>query len=144
MSFKCATSAWSVVACAASGTGASRCARRVAGRAPFRPVGRGGRGSGGGGGGGGTRRAQPPQKAGLPGRDPLTVAAVKPRTLEPARHPPIDPSLTPQLIIPVAALASGTEVLPGAMNAPPAPPTPSRGPGTDGGTGTGTGTGDGS
>jgi protein TonB len=100
-------------------------------------------GPGGGGGGGGDGRPEPPRRAKLPGRDALTVAAVKQRSVEPTKHPPIDPPVTPQLIAPVATLSSGTEVLPGAMNAPPALSTPSRGPGTDGGTGTGIGTGDG-
>jgi protein TonB len=86
---------------------------------------------------------EPPRRAERPGRDALTVAAARPRAVVPSPRPPIDPPITPQLIIPVATRASGAEVLPGAMDAPPAPPTPSQGPGSDGGVGNGIGTGDG-
>jgi TonB family protein len=47
------------------------------------------------------------------------------------------------VVIPVETLALGTQVLPGAMDAPPAAPTSSQGPGKDGGARTGDGGGDG-
>ena len=100
------------------------------------------RGPGGGGGGGGEGTKDPPRQAKLPGHDTVTVPAARPRSLNSApttdEHPPV-----PQLIIPVATLAASTELLPGAIQAPPGPPTSSHGPGTDGGVGTGHGTGDG-
>jgi protein TonB len=84
----------------------------------------------------------PPRQAKLPGQDLLTVPASKPRSLNSApttdEQPPV-----PQLIIPVATLAASTELLPGAIQAPPGPPTLSQGPGTNDGTGTGHGRGDG-
>jgi len=99
-------------------------------------------GPGGGSGGGGDHSQDPPRQAKLPGHDTITVPAARPRSLNPApttdEQPPV-----PQLIIPVATLAASTELLPGAIEAPPGPPTLSQGPGSDGGVGTGRGTGDG-
>jgi TonB family protein len=99
-------------------------------------------GPGGGGGGGGNRMKDPPRQAKLPGQDTVTVPAAKPRGLDSGptidEQPPV-----PRLIIPVATLAASTELLPGAIQAPPGPPTLSQGPGTDDGAGTGRGTGDG-
>jgi protein TonB len=99
-------------------------------------------GPGGGGGGGGKSEKDPPRQAKLPGHDTVTVPAARPRSLNSApatdEQPPV-----PQLVIPVATLAASTELLPGAIQAPPGPPTLSHGPGTDGGLGTGHGTGDG-
>jgi TonB family protein len=56
---------------------------------------------------------------------------------------PPDREPAPQVDIPVETLALGTQVLPGAMDAPPAAPTSSQGTGTDGGAGTGARGGDG-
>jgi len=83
----------------------------------------------------------------LPGHDALTVPAkpsLKARvsTLSASLTPP-DREPTPQVDIPVETLALGTQVLPGAMDAPPAAPTPSQGPGKGGGAGSNIGGGDG-
>jgi protein TonB len=101
-------------------------------------------GPGGGGGGGGNRMKEPPRKAELPGKDKITVPAAKPPTIEPAPPPKEEPLPIPQINIPAATLAAATDSLPGAIEAPPGPPTLSQGSGSGGGSGTGTGTGVGS
>jgi periplasmic protein TonB len=97
-------------------------------------------GPGGGGGGGGNRMKEPPRKAELPGKDKITVPVAKPPSLETKlvknEPPPINP-----VNIPAKILASAQDTLPGAIEAPPGPPTPSLGSGTGGGAGTGSGTG---
>jgi periplasmic protein TonB len=97
-------------------------------------------GPGGGGGGGGNRMKEPPRKAELPGKDKITVPVAKPPTLEMRQvkneAPPIPP-----VNIPAKILASAADTLPGAIDAPPGPPTLSQGSGSGGGAGTGTGTG---
>jgi len=104
-------------------------------------------GPGGGGGGGGNQMKEPPRRAELPGHDARTVPA-KPRLdahvspLSAALTPP-DRAPAPEVVIPVETLALGTQVLPGAMDAPPAAPTSSQGTGRDGGARTGVGGGDG-
>jgi len=101
-------------------------------------------GPGGGGGGGGNEMKDPPRRVELPGHDTRTVPA-KPDLKVPttsALTPP-DREPAPQVVIPVETLALGTQVLPGAMDAPPAAPTDSQGSGRDGGAGTGVGLGDG-
>ena len=95
-------------------------------------------GPGGGGGGGGNRMKEPPRKAELPGKDAITVPVQKPPSMQLAKKEP-DP--VAQLNIPAKSLASAAESLPGAIDAPPGPPTLSQGPGSGGGAGTGTGTG---
>jgi periplasmic protein TonB len=103
-------------------------------------------GPSGGGGGGGNRMKEPPRRAELPGHDARTVPATA--TLE-AQVPtlstpaPPDREPVPQVVIPVETLALGTQVLPGAMDAPPDAPTSSQGTGKDGGARTGVGGGDG-
>jgi len=97
-------------------------------------------GPGGGGGGGGNRMKEPPRKAELPGKDKLTVPVVK----QPAVTPQIaknEPNPVEQLNIPAKITASAADSLPGAIDAPPGPPTMSQGSGTGGGAGTGAGTG---
>ena len=76
-------------------------------------------------------------------RSVRTVPAGPTPTIDPFRRaqPEVEP--TPRVDIPVVPLASGTQLLPGAIDAPPAPPTPSRGPGDGGGAGKGKGLGDG-
>ena len=64
-------------------------------------------------------------------------------TLSASLAPP-DREPAPQVDIPVETLALGTQVLPGAMDAPPAAPTRSQGPGSGGGAGSNVGGGDGS
>jgi protein TonB len=100
-------------------------------------------GPGGGGGGGGNRMKEPPRQAELPGTDAITVPASKPRALDASKPAVNEPEPVPPLIIPVATLAAATDSLPGAIQAPPGPPTLSQGPGTDDGSGTGAGSGDG-
>ena len=95
-------------------------------------------GPGGGGGGGGNRMKEPPRKAELPGKDAITVPVQKPPSMQLAKKEP-DP--VEQLNIPAKTMASATESLPGALEAPPGPPTLSQGSGTGGGSGTGTGSG---
>jgi protein TonB len=99
-------------------------------------------GPGGGGGGGGNKMKEPPRKAELPGKDKITVPVEKPPSvkLEAKKEP--DP--VEQLNIPAKSLAAAQDSLPGAIEAPPGPPTLSQGSGSGGGSGTGTGTGIGS
>jgi len=101
-------------------------------------------GPGGGGGGGGNQMPEPPKKAELPGKDKLTVPVTKPPAMEaPKEQKPEQPQIA-QLNIPAQTLSSGLNELPGAIEAPPGPPTQSQGSGTGGGSGTGRGTGIGS
>ena len=97
-------------------------------------------GPGGGGGGGGNRMKEPPRKAELPGKDKITVPVAKPPKLETTQVKNEPPPLNP-VNIPAKILASATDTLPGAIEAPPGPPTLSQGSGSGGGAGTGTGTG---
>jgi periplasmic protein TonB len=96
-------------------------------------------GPGGGGGGGGNRMKEPPRKAELPGKDKITVPVEKPPSLEVKAKK--EPEPAEQLNIPAKLTMAGTETLPGAIDAPPGPPTLSQGSGSGGGSGTGTGTG---
>ena len=95
-------------------------------------------GPGGGGGGGGNRMKEPPRKAELPGKDQITVPVQRPPSMQLAKKEP-DPA--EQLNIPAKSMASAAESLPGALEAPPGPPTLSQGSGSGGGSGTGVGTG---
>src|SRR2546421_5926824 len=95
-------------------------------------------GPGGGGGGGGNKMKEPPKKAELPGKDKLTVPVEKKPAFEQAK---VEPNPIEQLNIPAKSLASAVDSLPGAIEAPPGPPTVSQGSGSGGGAGTGTGTG---
>lgn len=101
----------------------------------------------GGGGSGGNGMKEPPRRAELPGHDARTVPAKASRKPQVSRLSaslaPPDREPAPQIDIPVETLALGTQVLPGAMAAPPAAPTRSQGPGKDGGAGTNAGGGDG-
>ncbi len=103
-------------------------------------------GPGGGGGGGGNEMREPPRRAELPGHDSRTVPAkqsLKAQVPRLSAPEPPDREPAPEVVIPVETLALGTQVLPGAMDAPPAAPTNSQGSGKDGGAGPGVGTGDG-
>jgi protein TonB len=97
-------------------------------------------GPGGGGGGGGNKMKEPPRKAELPGKDKLTVPVAKPPSLEitVAKN---EPNPVEQLNIPAKSLAAAADLLSGALEAPPGPPTASLGSGSGGGAGTGKGTG---
>lgn len=97
-------------------------------------------GPGGGGGGGGNRMKEPPRKAELPGKDKITVPVQKPPTLE-MQQAKVEPNPVEQLNIPAKSLAAAQDSLPGAIEAPPGPPTLSQGSGSGGGAGTGTGSG---
>ena len=98
-------------------------------------------GPGGGGGGGGNQMKEPPRKAEMPGKDKLTVPVAKPPSIEPIQQAKAEPNPLETLNIPAKSLADATDSLPGAIEAPPGPPTPSLGSGRGGGAGTGTGTG---
>jgi periplasmic protein TonB len=97
-------------------------------------------GPGGGGGGGGNKMKEPPRKAELPGKDKITVPVAKPPKIE-ATQAKNEPPPIEQFNIPAKLTAASTDTLPGAIEAPPGPPTLSQGSGTGGGAGTGTGTG---
>src|SRR6476619_6984935 len=96
-------------------------------------------GPGGGGGGGGNKMKEPPRQAELPGKDKITVPVEKPPSLKLEAKKEPDP--VEQLNIPAKSLAAAQDSLPGAIEAPPGPPTLSQGSGTGGGSGTGSGTG---
>ena len=97
-------------------------------------------GPGGGGGGGGNRMKEPPRQAELPGKDKITVPVSKPPKME-MQEAKKEPDPVAQLNIPAKSLAAAQDSLPGAIEAPPGPPTLSQGSGSGGGAGTGTGTG---
>jgi protein TonB len=96
-------------------------------------------GPGGGGGGGGNQMKEPPRKAELPGKDKLTVPVVKPPSVETVAKNEPDP--IEQLNIPAKSLADAADLLSGALEAPPGPPSASLGSGSGGGAGTGRGSG---
>jgi periplasmic protein TonB len=98
-------------------------------------------GPGGGGGGGGNRMKEPPRQAELPGKEKITVPVEKPPKLDIQQVAKKEPSPVEQLNIPAKPLAAAQDSLPGAIEAPPGPPTLSQGPGTGGGAGTGAGPG---
>ena len=98
-------------------------------------------GPGGGGGGGGNRMKEPPRQAEDPGKDKITVPVLKPPKLEAPKEARNEPNPLEQLNIPAKSLAAAQDSLPGAIEAPPGPPTVSQGSGNGGGSGTGTGTG---
>jgi protein TonB len=97
-------------------------------------------GPGGGGGGGGNRMKEPPRQAELPGKDKITVPVTKPPKIE-MQEVKKEPDPVAQLNIPAKSMAAAQDSLPGAIEAPPGPPTMSQGSGSGGGAGTGTGTG---
>jgi periplasmic protein TonB len=98
-------------------------------------------GPGGGGGGGGNRMKDPPRQAELPGKEKITVPVEKPPKLDIQQVAKNEPNPIEQLNIPAKPLAAAQDSLPGAIEAPPGPPTLSQGSGTGGGAGTGTGSG---
>jgi TonB family protein len=97
-------------------------------------------GPGGGGGGGGNRMKDPPRQAEMPGKDKITVPVSKPPKME-MQEVKKEPDPVAQLNIPAKSLAAAQDSLPGAIEAPPGPPTLSQGSGSGGGAGTGSGTG---
>jgi TonB family protein len=97
-------------------------------------------GPGGGGGGGGNKMKDPPRQAEMPGKDKITVPVSKPPKME-MQEVKKEPDPVAQLNIPAKSLAAAQDSLPGAIEAPPGPPTLSQGSGSGGGAGTGTGSG---
>jgi periplasmic protein TonB len=97
-------------------------------------------GPGGGGGGGGNKMKEPPRQAELPGKDKITVPVTKPPKME-MQETKKEPDPVAQLNIPAKSQAAALDSLPGAIEAPPGPPTLSQGSGSGGGAGTGTGSG---
>ena len=97
-------------------------------------------GPGGGGGGGGNKMKEPPRQAEMPGKDKITVPVSKPPKME-MQEVKKEPDPVAQLNIPAKNLAAAQDSLPGAIDAPPGPPTLSQGSGSGGGAGTGTGSG---
>jgi hypothetical protein len=93
-------------------------------------------GPGGGGGGGGNRMKEPPRQAEMPGKDKITVPVSKPPKME-MQEAKKEPDPVAQLNIPAKNLASAQDSLPGAIEAPPGPPTLSQGSGSGGGAGQG-------
>jgi periplasmic protein TonB len=93
----------------------------------------------GGGGGGGNTQPEPPKAAELPGKEKITVPAVKPPepTPEPVKEEP--PPLEPQMNIPAQTMAAATATAPGVIDSGAASSTS-----TGSGTGTGAGSGQGS
>ena len=100
-------------------------------------------GPGGGGGGGGDRTPNPPRKAELPGKDKLTVPAVKPPEVSPKPPKPEEPPKPENLTIPAKTIADSDQPLPGVVENV-ADLSTTAGPGSGGGAGTGTGGGAGS
>jgi TonB family protein len=97
-------------------------------------------GPGGGGGGGGNQMKEPPKKVELPGKEKITVPAVKPPNLE-LKKPEPEPEPKQDLTIPAKTMAAATTTSPGVIESAQPPTTTSQGTGTLGGGGTGTGTG---
>lgn len=98
-------------------------------------------GPGGGGGGGGNKMPDPPKKAELPGKDKLTVPAVKPPAPVITEPKPEEPKPEQTLAIPAQTTAAATITTPGVIQSNGASETVSQGSGSGGGAGTGTGTG---
>jgi periplasmic protein TonB len=97
----------------------------------------------GGGGGGGNQRPEPPKPAELPGREKISVPAVKP---EPVPEPaPEEPPPLDQLTIPAETMAAATETSIGVLDSGDASSqSTGSGSGTGAGSGTGSGLGQGS
>lgn len=95
-------------------------------------------GPGGGGGGGGNQMKEPPKKVELPGKEKITVPAVKPPNLE-LKKPEPEPEPKQDLTIPAQTMAAATTTSPGVIES--TQPSASQGAGTGGGGGTGAGAG---
>ena len=66
---------------------------------------------------------EPPRKAELPGKDKITVPVEKPPSSKSPQEAKDEPNPVEQLNIPAKSLAAATDSLPGAIEAPPGPPT---------------------
>ena len=95
----------------------------------------------GGGGGGGNKMPDPPKQAELPGKDKITVPAVKPP--EPTPEPPKvdEPVPEPQINIPAQTMAAATQTAPGVIESNGASNSVSTGSGSGTGAGSGQGSG---
>ena len=121
-----------------------------------------GPGGGGGGGGNAIPLPPPPAKAKAPKPKKVSSPVPPPRPYRPPPRPviretpppppvpvqpvpvppaPVQPKPLPVVVAPVATMAADLEDQAGLLNAPPAPPSASQGPGTGGGAGSGQGTG---
>jgi protein TonB len=100
-------------------------------------------GPGGGGGSGGDETVLPPRRAERHGTDAHTVPVGPAPAIDPSRQARADIEPIPRLDIPAVSLASGLQMIPGAIDAPAAPPGATNGPGRRGGTGGDDGRGDG-
>lgn len=102
-------------------------------------------GPGGGGGGGGENKPEPPKKAELPGKEAITVPAVKPPETKPAPPKPEPPPPPPEenLRIPAQTLGHSDQPLPGVVEGISADLSTTRGPGEGPGAGGGKGAGSG-
>jgi protein TonB len=98
-------------------------------------------GPGGGGGGGGNKMPEPPRKAEAPGKDKITVPALKPPKLQAPEPPKQVAEVQPPLTIPAQPMQTGIQQAPGTLSNLPTLPTVSQGTGTGGGAGTGNGSG---
>ena len=106
-------------------------------------------GPGGGGGGGGLRQPAPPPKAERKGPSKVSSPVpprIRPRRIEPIRHPeppkPLEHEPLPPIFAPLAAARADSRDIRGLLaEAARAPDPPSQGPGTGGGIGSGGGRG---
>jgi protein TonB len=97
-------------------------------------------GPGGGGGGGGNQQKEAPKKVELPGKEKITVPAVKPPSVELNQPKEPEPEPKPELNIPAQTMAAAPTTTPGVLESA-GESTTSQGSGSGGGAGTGTGTG---
>ncbi len=97
-------------------------------------------GAGGGGGGGGNQMKEPPRKAELPGKQEISVPAIKPL---PPTEAPKEAELQPEVNIPAKTLGADTLVMPGVLESESTSVSQGVGTGGGGGSGQGTGIGDG-
>ncbi len=98
-------------------------------------------GPGGGGGGGGSQTKEPPPKVELPGKEKITVPAVKPPEVTPQVEKKVEPPPEQDLTIPVASVADSDQPVTGVLESTVTDASISRGSGTGTGAGTGRGSG---
>ena len=91
-----------------------------------------------GGGASGNQHVEPSRAAEMPGRDSTTVPVARPPSLN-LTQPLPQPDPIETLQIAAVSLAAGHDMLPGAIDGPPEPPSLSQGPGRGGMSGTGMG-----
>jgi len=96
-------------------------------------------GAGGGGGGGGNQMKEPPRKAELPGKQEISVPAIKPLPSETTK----EEAPQPEVNIPAKTLGADTLVMPGVLESESTSASQGIGTGGGGGSGSGTGIGDG-